>query len=122
MIPSVLDAPAPGWTVDADVVVIGSGVAGLVAALRCRPHGRVLLVTKALLDAGSTRWAQGGIASALAPDDDPEDHLADTLTAGVGLCDEAAVRITAAARLGRQPASRVETFAALREWKNIFRA
>ncbi|MBO2460393.1 L-aspartate oxidase [Actinomadura violacea] len=93
MIPSVLDAPAPGWTADADVVVIGSGIAGLVAALRCRPHGRVLLVTKALLDAGSTRWAQGGIASALDPDDTPGEHLADTLTAGVGLCDEAAVRV-----------------------------
>ncbi|NYD48929.1 L-aspartate oxidase [Actinomadura luteofluorescens] len=92
MIPSVLHAPAPGWTTDADVVVIGSGIAGLVAALRCRPHGRVLLVTKALLDAGSTRWAQGGIAAALAPDDTPEEHLADTLTAGVGVCDEDAVR------------------------------
>ncbi|MFI6744563.1 L-aspartate oxidase [Actinomadura luteofluorescens] len=92
MIPSVLHAPAPGWTTDADVVVIGSGIAGLVAALRCRPHGRVLLVTKALLDAGSTRWAQGGIAAALAPDDTPEEHLADTLTAGVGICDEDAVR------------------------------
>ncbi|MGI5206328.1 L-aspartate oxidase [Spirillospora sp. CA-108201] len=92
MIPSVLHAPAPGWTADADVVVIGSGIAGLVAALRCRPHGRVLLVTKALLDAGSTRWAQGGIAAALAPDDTPEEHLADTLTAGVGICDEDAVR------------------------------
>ncbi|MEV3925418.1 L-aspartate oxidase [Actinomadura coerulea] len=92
MIPSVLHAPAPGWTADADIVVIGSGIAGLVAALRCRPHGRVLLVTKALLDAGSTRWAQGGIAAALAPDDTPEEHLADTLTAGVGVCDEDAVR------------------------------
>ncbi|XRQ06521.1 L-aspartate oxidase [Actinomadura welshii] len=92
MIPSVLHAPAPGWTTRTDVVVIGSGIAGLVAALRCRPHGRVLLVTKALLDAGSTRWAQGGIAAALAPDDTPEEHLADTLTAGVGLCDEDAVR------------------------------
>ncbi|WP_131735912.1 L-aspartate oxidase [Actinomadura roseirufa] len=92
MIPSVLPAPAPGWTRDTDVVVIGSGIAGLVTALRCRPHGRVLLVTKALLDAGSTRWAQGGIAAALAPGDDPRDHLADTLTAGVGLCDEDAVR------------------------------
>nr|WP_244994448.1 L-aspartate oxidase [Actinomadura coerulea] len=87
-----MHAPAPGWTADADVVVIGSGIAGLVAALRCRPHGRVLLVTKALLDAGSTRWAQGGIAAALAPDDTPEEHLADTLTAGVGICDENAVR------------------------------
>ncbi|GAA4077568.1 L-aspartate oxidase [Actinomadura miaoliensis] len=93
MIPRLLAAPAPGWTVDTDVVVIGSGIAGLVTALRCRPHGRVLLVTKALLDAGSTRWAQGGIAAALAADDEPGEHLADTLTAGVGLCDEAAVRV-----------------------------
>ncbi|NDU76327.1 L-aspartate oxidase [Actinomadura sp. DSM 109109] len=92
VIPSFLHAPAPGWTTDADIVVVGSGIAGLVAALRCRPHGRVLLVTKALLDAGSTRWAQGGIAAALAPDDTPEEHLADTLTAGVGVCDEDAVR------------------------------
>ncbi|MEU8341879.1 L-aspartate oxidase [Spirillospora sp. NPDC048832] len=92
MIPSVLHAPAPGWTAEADVIVVGSGIAGLVAALRCRPHGRVLLVTKALLDAGSTRWAQGGIAAALAADDSPEEHLADTLTAGVGICDEDAVR------------------------------
>ncbi|TDC81507.1 L-aspartate oxidase, partial [Actinomadura sp. 7K507] len=92
MIPSVLHAPEPGWTTATDVVVIGSGIAGLVAALRCRPHGRVLLVTKALLDAGSTRWAQGGIAAALAPDDTPGEHFADTLTAGVGLCHEDAVR------------------------------
>ncbi|GLW65991.1 L-aspartate oxidase [Actinomadura rubrobrunea] len=93
MIPRLLAAPPPGWTVDTDVVVVGSGIAGLVAALRCRPHGRVLLVTKALLDAGSTRWAQGGIAAALAADDDPAEHLADTLAAGVGLCDETAVRV-----------------------------
>ncbi|WP_242907874.1 L-aspartate oxidase [Actinomadura terrae] len=92
MIPSTLAAPAPGWTTETDVVVIGSGIAGLVAALRCRPRGRVLLVTKALLDAGSTRWAQGGIAAALAPDDTPDEHLADTLTAGVGICVEDAVR------------------------------
>ncbi|WP_026403530.1 L-aspartate oxidase [Actinomadura rifamycini] len=92
MIPSALTAPEPGWTARTDIVVVGSGIAGLVAALRCRPHGRVLLVTKALLDAGSTRWAQGGIAAALAPDDTPGEHLADTLVAGVGLCDEDAVR------------------------------
>ncbi|GAA2405572.1 L-aspartate oxidase [Actinomadura vinacea] len=92
MTPRPLSAPAPGWTVSSDIVLIGSGIAGLVAALRCRSHGRVLLVTKALLDEGSTRWAQGGIAAALAPDDSPADHLADTLAAGVGLCDEDAVR------------------------------
>ncbi|SEG28283.1 L-aspartate oxidase [Thermomonospora echinospora] len=96
MIPRRLRAPAPGWTVDTDVVVVGSGIAGLVTALavagRRAGGGRVLLVTKALLDAGSTRWAQGGIAAALAPGDSPEAHLADTLTAGVGLCDAAAVR------------------------------
>jgi L-aspartate oxidase len=88
-----LTAPKPGWTRDADVVVVGSGIAGLVAALRARSHGRVLLVTKALLDDGSTRWAQGGIAAALSADDSPDEHLADTLTAGVGLCSEEAVRL-----------------------------
>ncbi|MEV4254242.1 L-aspartate oxidase [Spirillospora sp. NPDC049652] len=92
-VPRRLTAPAPGWTRTADTVVIGSGIAGLVAALRCHERGqRVLLVTKALLDAGSTRWAQGGIAAALDPADTPAEHLADTLTAGVGLCDEDAVR------------------------------
>ena len=92
-LPQLLLAPEPGWTTYADVVVVGSGVAGLTAALEARAAGRVLLVTKALLDAGSTRWAQGGIAAALGPGDTPEQHLHDTLTAGVGLCDEAAVRV-----------------------------
>jgi L-aspartate oxidase len=80
--------------VDADVVVVGSGIAGLTTALRIAPFGhRVLVVTKDVLSAGSTRWAQGGIAAALASDDSPEQHLHDTLRAGVGLCDEAAVRL-----------------------------
>ena len=74
-------------------MVVGSGIAGLTAALHAARAGRVLLVTKTVLDAGSTRWAQGGIAAALAPDDSPEDHLADTLVAGVGLCDPEAVRV-----------------------------
>ncbi len=87
-------AAAPGWTARADVIVVGSGVAGLTAALRARAIGRtVLLVTKAQVNEGSTRWAQGGIAAALAEDDSPEEHLQDTLIAGVGLCDEEAVRI-----------------------------
>ncbi|MFD7611882.1 L-aspartate oxidase [Streptomyces sp. NPDC059828] len=88
-----LDAPAPGWAIEADVVVIGSGVAGLTAALRCTAAGlRTVVVTKALLDDGSTRWAQGGIAAALGEGDTPEQHLDDTLVAGAGLCDEEAVR------------------------------
>ncbi|MFD3540397.1 L-aspartate oxidase [Streptomyces sp. NPDC058662] len=89
-----LHAPAPGWAVDADVVVVGSGVAGLTAALRCAAAGRrTVVVTKARLDDGSTRWAQGGIAAALGEGDTPEQHLDDTLVAGAGLCDEEAVRL-----------------------------
>lgn len=88
-----LHAPAPGWAIDADVVVVGSGVAGLTVALRCAAAGRkVTVVTKTTLDDGSTRWAQGGIAAALGEGDTPEQHLADTLVAGAGLCDEEAVR------------------------------
>ncbi|WP_435217714.1 L-aspartate oxidase [Streptomyces sp. bgisy034] len=89
-----LHAPAPGWSIAADVVVVGSGVAGLTAALRCEAAGlKTVVVTKARLDDGSTRWAQGGIAAALGEGDTPEQHLDDTLVAGAGLCDEEAVRI-----------------------------
>ncbi|MFJ5150940.1 L-aspartate oxidase [Streptomyces sp. NPDC088353] len=89
-----LHAPAPGWSIAADVVVVGSGVAGLTAALRCEVAGlTTVVVTKARLDDGSTRWAQGGIAAALGEGDTPEQHLDDTLVAGAGLCDEEAVRI-----------------------------
>ncbi|WP_329565090.1 L-aspartate oxidase [Kitasatospora sp. NBC_01266] len=89
-----LTAPTPGWTATTDVVVVGSGVAGLTAALGIRQAGlRVTVVTKAMLDDGSTRWAQGGIAAALGEGDTPEQHLADTLVAGAGVCDEQAVRL-----------------------------
>ncbi|MFF0056225.1 L-aspartate oxidase [Streptomyces microflavus] len=89
-----LTAPAPGWAIDADVVVVGSGVAGLTTALRCAAAGLdTVVVTKARLDDGSTRWAQGGIAAALGEGDTPEQHLDDTLVAGAGLCDEEAVRV-----------------------------
>ncbi|WP_405458028.1 L-aspartate oxidase [Streptomyces sp. NBC_00101] len=88
-----LTAPEPGWSIDADVVVVGSGVAGLTTALRCVAAGLdTVVVTKARLDDGSTRWAQGGIAAALGEGDTPEQHLDDTLVAGAGLCDERAVR------------------------------
>jgi L-aspartate oxidase len=91
-IPRWLRAPAPGWTTSADVIVVGSGIAGLTAALRLRERGAtVLLVTKTLLTEGSTAWAQGGIAAALADDDSPGEHMHDTLVAGVGLCDIPAV-------------------------------
>ena len=94
LIPTRLSADEPGWTTRADVIVVGSGIAGLTTALHARAAGKtVLLVTKARVSEGSTQWAQGGIAAALADDDSPEEHLADTLVAGVGLCDEEAVRI-----------------------------
>ena len=66
-LPRRLRAPAPGWTTTADVIVVGSGIAGLTTALRLRRRvDRVLLVTKTVLDEGSTAWAQGGIAAAAA--------------------------------------------------------
>ncbi|MDQ1701463.1 MAG: L-aspartate oxidase, partial [Frankiaceae bacterium] len=91
-LPRRLTAPAPGWTTSYDVVVVGSGIAGLTVALHAADVGRVLVVTKDVLAAGSTRWAQGGIAAALAEDDTTDAHFADTIEAGAGLCDEAAVR------------------------------
>lgn len=80
------------------MVVIGSGIAGLTAALRLRatlPPGsdKVLVVTKDVLAAGSTQWAQGGIAAALGPEDTPAQHERDTLVAGAGACDLDAVRV-----------------------------
>lgn len=89
-----LAAPAPGWTAEADAIVVGSGIAGLTAALELRTRvPRVLLVTKGRLLSGSTVWAQGGIAAALHPTDSPEAHLADTLAAGGGLSDVEAVQV-----------------------------
>jgi L-aspartate oxidase len=93
VIPARLAAPDPGWTTRADVVVIGSGIAGLTAALRLYGHvDKILVITKDVLHAGSTQWAQGGIAAALGPGDTPEQHEHDTLVAGAGACDREAVR------------------------------
>jgi choline dehydrogenase-like flavoprotein len=65
-----------------DVLVVGSGVAGLSLALELAGRCRVLLVTKGTLANAATRYAQGGIAAVLGPPDSPADHLADTLAAG----------------------------------------
>ncbi|HEX2074717.1 MAG TPA: L-aspartate oxidase [Geodermatophilus sp.] len=93
-LPVRLAAPDPGWELTADVCVVGSGVAGLCVALHARAAGlSVAVVTKVGADAGSTRWAQGGIAAVLDPADTPEAHARDTEVAGVGLCEPDAVRV-----------------------------
>jgi L-aspartate oxidase len=77
-----------------DVLVAGSGLAGLLAAVRATDAGhRVTLVTKSALPESNTRYAQGGIAAALFPDDSTDAHILDTLRAGAGLCDPAAVTV-----------------------------
>jgi L-aspartate oxidase len=76
------------------VIVVGSGVAGLFFALRAAERGaEVTLVSKAALSSGSTREAQGGIAAALHPDDSTTAHLGDTLSAGAGLSDALAAAV-----------------------------
>lgn len=86
-----------GWQAAADVVVVGSGVAGLTVAADTAAAGlRVVLLTKGAADEASTHWAQGGVA-VVREERDPGDsvaaHIQDTLVAGVGLCDPAAVRL-----------------------------
>ncbi len=85
------------WEARADVIVVGSGVAGLTAALGLRQRGlRVLVVSKGAVNDSATAWAQGGIAvvgaEMLAAGDSVADHIADTLVAGAELCDDAVVR------------------------------
>jgi L-aspartate oxidase len=94
LVPARLSAPAPGWAESTDVVVVGSGIAGLTCALHLREAGlHVTVVTKVNIDDGSTRWAQGGIAAVLDPLDTPQAHAQDTMVAGVGLCDPDAVDV-----------------------------
>jgi L-aspartate oxidase len=79
-----------------DVLVLGSGVAGLSAAVRAAADGHsVVVLTKSELAHSATRYAQGGVAAALFDGDSPELHLSDTLAAGAGLCDADAVRVLA---------------------------
>jgi len=74
-------------------VIVGGGVAGLRAAIGLAPAGRVLVLTKAEPAESNTGYAQGGIAAAMGDDDSPSLHAEDTIRAGDGLCDEAAVRV-----------------------------
>jgi L-aspartate oxidase len=92
-LPERLSAEPPGWVREVDIVVIGSGIAGLTAALECRDLGRIMVVTKDEVSAGSTHWAQGGIAWVQAEGDTVEQHIDDTLVAGAGLSIEQAVRV-----------------------------
>ncbi|OIN08720.1 L-aspartate oxidase [Oceanisphaera psychrotolerans] len=78
-----------------DVLIIGSGAAGLSLALKLADHARVHVLSKGPLAEGSTLYAQGGIAAVFDETDSIESHVADTLIAGAGLCDEAVVQLTA---------------------------
>ena len=75
------------------IIVVGSGIAGLIAALELSCKHAVTLVTKARLEDSNTRFAQGGIAAAMFSDDSVAEHIADTLRAGAGLCDPEAVEV-----------------------------
>jgi len=77
---------------DFDVLIVGSGLAGLSAALHLAPTHRVAVITKRALADGASQWAQGGIAAVLGEDDSLQSHVDDTLVAGAGLCDLAATR------------------------------
>lgn len=84
-----------------DFLVIGSGIAGLSFAIKAAEHGTVTVITKGKLLESNTAWAQGGISAVLPeglrdPEDNCEKHIADTLDAGAGLCDEEAVKVIVA--------------------------
>ncbi len=80
-----------------DVLVIGSGAAGLRAAIEASNYGQVILLAKCPLAESNTYYAQGGLAAALAPGDSVENHVKDTMRTGCGLCDEDVVRNVIAA-------------------------
>jgi L-aspartate oxidase len=81
--------------IETDFIVIGGGVAGLRAAVDLAKAGRVLLLTKTALTESNSQYAQGGIAAAVGESDSTSIHFSDTLAAGAGLCDEAAVKVLA---------------------------
>ncbi|HIC99870.1 MAG TPA: FAD-dependent oxidoreductase, partial [Piscirickettsiaceae bacterium] len=75
-----------------DVLIIGSGIAGLTTALHLADHCHVVVIAKKSLEESATLWAQGGVAAVVDPSDSVEAHVNDTLSAGAGLCDPAVVR------------------------------
>jgi len=81
-------------TLSFDVLIIGSGAAGLTLALNLAAHCKVAVISKNTLHEGSTYYAQGGISAVLDSEDSFDSHIQDTLTAGAGLCDEEIVRFT----------------------------
>lgn len=98
----------PADSLECDILVVGSGIAGLTFALRVARSHRVLLVTKKERADSGTNWARGGIAAVLGSDDDPGLHIQDTLEAGAGLCHREAVEV-----LVREGPSRVMELASL---------
>jgi succinate dehydrogenase/fumarate reductase flavoprotein subunit len=76
-----------------DFLVIGSGIAGLSFAIKAASHGKVCMITKSDEDESNTKYAQGGIAAVTEATDSFEKHIADTLTAGDGLCNEDVVKM-----------------------------
>lgn len=90
------------------VLICGAGIAGLWAALKLAPHPVILLTGAPLGEGAASGWAQGGVAAALAEDDTPDLHAADTIAAGAGLVDA-----SAAAALAQDAAREVRALAAL---------
>jgi L-aspartate oxidase len=83
---------SPAWTDETDVIIVGTGAAGLAATVRLLDAGRrVTVITKAEPGDGSTAWAQGGMAAVIDTDDTATSHIEDTLVAGAGLCEPGAV-------------------------------
>src|SRR5437762_13172187 len=98
---SKLPSTAPRWATSfmhdlihqTDYIVVGSGIAGLRAAIDLAETSRVTIFTKAQITESNSMYAQGGIAAAIGQNDNIEDHYADTMAAGAGLCDDNAVHV-----------------------------
>src|SRR2546422_10102672 len=92
---------SPKMAYSYDYIIVGSGIAGLYAALLAREHGSVLVLTKGSIDDCNTRWAQGGIAAPVGRGDSPEKHLRDTIEAGDWPRGQEAARVRTASAAGR---------------------